>query len=267
MEKSMLKHTQIPRISWDHKSWYSIRSINPISCGYGANYNFKGTSLNLPLHSVLKPTLFTAKCPDITSKRGLLWVHVIRTTSFESYHSSSDKGRDDAPDQSKHYNSVFSVFAGIFGCLIRLSRGILGVLYREKKAFGRIEDKIEDAVEIVEEVADTVKDVAELTEEIAEKIEKRSKEGGIIHETAEFVDQISERVGRDAEIVEKQVEKIKKTIKTMDEKVGKAEDAVKDIAEITSEEKVSKEDDKDMGTAENSSIPIVETDKVNQSMD
>ncbi|XP_057860391.1 uncharacterized protein LOC131069097 isoform X2 [Cryptomeria japonica] len=261
MEKSMLKHTQIPRISWDHKSWYSIRSINPISCGYGANYNFKGTSLNLPLHSVLKPTLFTAKCPDITSKRGLLWVHVIRTTS------SSDKGRDDAPDQSKHYNSVFSVFAGIFGCLIRLSRGILGVLYREKKAFGRIEDKIEDAVEIVEEVADTVKDVAELTEEIAEKIEKRSKEGGIIHETAEFVDQISERVGRDAEIVEKQVEKIKKTIKTMDEKVGKAEDAVKDIAEITSEEKVSKEDDKDMGTAENSSIPIVETDKVNQSMD
>ncbi|XP_057860387.2 uncharacterized protein LOC131069095 isoform X2 [Cryptomeria japonica] len=265
MEKSMLKRSQItciPGISRDHKKWYSESSIKPISCGYGGNYSFKGTSVNLPLHSILKPTLFTGKGLGITNKRGLLWVNVIRATT-----SSSINGGDDAPDQSKQYNSVFSVFAGIFGFLIRLSRGILGVLYREKKTFERIEDKVENAVEIVEEVADTVKDVAEVTEEIAEKIEKLSKEGDFVHETAEFVDEISERVGRDAGIVENQVETIKKTIKSMDEEVDKAEDAVKDITEKISEENVSKEDEKEMGRAENSSIPTAETEKDNKSMD
>ncbi|XP_057860388.1 uncharacterized protein LOC131069096 isoform X1 [Cryptomeria japonica] len=234
MEKSMLKCTQIPcapGISCDHKKWDSGSSIKPISCGYGGNYNFKGTSLKLSLRSDLKPILCSAKGSGITNRRGLLFTTI----------SSSNNGGDDAPDQSKQNISIFSVFAGIIGYSI--------MLYRGEKTLEKVEEKVENTVEIVEEVANAAKRVSDVTEDLAELIEKQTKDGGIVHETAEFVEEISKTVGRDAEIVENQAEKIKKTIKSMDEEVGKAEDAVKHIAEIISEEKVSKETDKDMGTS------------------
>ncbi|XP_057860389.1 uncharacterized protein LOC131069096 isoform X2 [Cryptomeria japonica] len=221
MEKSMLKCTQIPcapGISCDHKKWDSGSSIKPISCGYGGNYNFKGTSLKLSLRSDLKPILCSAKGSGITNRRGLLFTTI----------SSSNNGGDDAPDQSKQNISIFSV---------------------GEKTLEKVEEKVENTVEIVEEVANAAKRVSDVTEDLAELIEKQTKDGGIVHETAEFVEEISKTVGRDAEIVENQAEKIKKTIKSMDEEVGKAEDAVKHIAEIISEEKVSKETDKDMGTS------------------
>ncbi|GLJ06843.1 hypothetical protein SUGI_0050080 [Cryptomeria japonica] len=217
MEKFVLKFIQIPfapGISCDHKKWDSGSSIKPISCGYGANCNFKGTSL--------KPTLFTGKRLGITNKRGLLWVHDIRATG------SPNSGGGNAPGQGKQNNDLFPLFAGIFANLFRLG---------QKKSIEKIEEKVENTVEIVEEVANAAKEVASVTEDLAETVEKQSKEGSIVYKTAQNVDEISKEVGKDAEIVEKQVEKVQKAINTMNEKVGKAEDVLKDIEEIISQEK------------------------------
>lgn len=69
-------------------------------------------------------------------------------------------------------------------------------------------DKIENAADVVEEVADTVNQVAKFTEDIAEKLEKNSNEDSVIHQTAAYVDNISEKVGMEAEIVKNKAEEV-----------------------------------------------------------
>ncbi|KAH9320481.1 hypothetical protein KI387_015120, partial [Taxus chinensis] len=123
----------------------------------------------------------------------------------------SDKGGEGDPDESKS-GTIFGLFAAPIGYLIRLSKWIFGFLLKEEKDFEKIEDKIENAAEAVEEVA-------KFAEEIAEKVEGFSTPDGVVHKTAQIVDDISETVAKDAEIVENQVERIKKAIKDVDENV------------------------------------------------
>ncbi|KAH9320480.1 hypothetical protein KI387_015119, partial [Taxus chinensis] len=112
---------------------------------------------------------------------------------------SSNKGGEGDPDESKS-GTIFGLVAATIGYLIRLSKWIFAFLSKEEKDFEKLEDKIENAAETVEEVA-------KFAEEIAEKVEGFSTEDGVVHKTAQIVDNISETVAKDAEIVQNQVQR------------------------------------------------------------
>ncbi|KAI9106493.1 hypothetical protein K1719_022021 [Acacia pycnantha] len=104
----------------------------------------------------------------------------------------------------RHHFWKFRIFATIVTIFLSFFKGKWGPLLLLK-------EKVETAIEELEEISEVVEEVADAVEELAETAAKNLPEGKL-HDAAEFIDKLAQEVEKDAHIAGHLLEKVEETL-------------------------------------------------------